>query len=87
VKIGVRLSAIVLTAAFAAGCASSGNDSRALQQRLVAVGLNSATAKCVVDGMVAKFGENRLGARVEPTREEIAAQKVLVRECKRELSK
>ena len=81
-KTGVRLAAIVLIGVVAAGCAESRPSTRALEKQLVATGLSAGTAKCVVDGMYDKFGAARLGAREEPTRAEIAVQKVLVARCK-----
>ena len=52
-----------------------------LQRRLVSAGLSPAEAKCVVKGMTAAFGEERLGGRAEPTADELKVQRALVRRC------
>ena len=77
----MRLGTIVLIGTCAAGCAASGYQPSALEKKLVAVGVKPAAAKCVVEGMTEKFGSQILGSRVEPSRAEINAQRVILRRC------
>jgi len=74
---------IVLIGALASGCAAGGYDADSLHDRLVRAGLRPAQATCVIDGMVGKFGDDRLNARAEPIAAEIDAERKLVESCKR----
>lgn len=80
-KVGGRLGAIVLTGFFASGCAMGGYDPGALRSHLVAAGVTPAQAKCVVDGMTEKFGDNRLGGRADATGAELKLQRAILRRC------
>ena len=80
-KIGVRLAAIVLIGAFAAGCASNTPDPRALQDQLVAVGVAPAAAKCLIRQMRRDFTDVRLSTQEQASAEEIALQRTLARGC------
>jgi hypothetical protein len=81
VKSGLRLGAIVLIGIVAAGCTAAGYEPNTLQGRLVKAGVAPAAAKCVIQGMTEKFGAPILGARVEPSAQEINAQRVILRRC------
>ena len=64
-----------------AGCAAGGYNSKALERRLESTGVSPAAAKCVVDRMPGDLGEQRIGARANPTPEEFAAERKILREC------
>ena len=80
-KVGGRIGAIVLTGLFASGCAMGGYDPGALRSHLVSIGVSPAKAKCVVDGMTEKFGDNRLGGRADASALELKLQRSIVRRC------
>ena len=80
-KSGVRLAAIVLIGVLTAGCASSTPSPRALEHQLVAIGVAPAAAKCLVKQMRHDFSDLRLGAQEQPSADEIAHQRVLLRKC------
>jgi hypothetical protein len=82
VKSGLRLAAIVLIACFGAGCASSTPSPRALEDQLVAIGVARPAAKCLIRQMRHDFSDLRLGAQEQPSAEEIAHQRGLLRQCK-----
>ncbi len=75
------MGAIVLIGAVAAGCTAGGYEPSSLQGRLVKAGVAPAAAKCVIQGMTEKFGSQILGARVDPSAEEVNAQRVILRRC------
>jgi hypothetical protein len=81
VKSGVRLAAIVLIACFGAGCASSSPSPDALERQLVAIGVAPVAAKCLIKQMRHDFSDLRLGAQEQPSAEEIAHQRGLLRKC------
>jgi hypothetical protein len=87
VKSGLRLGAIVLIVTVAAGCTAGGYDPNTLQGRLVKAGVAPAAAKCVIQGMTAKFGTQILGARVDPSAQEVNAERVILRRCQVKLEK
>ena len=72
---------IVLIGTSAAGCASGGYNPGALERRLVSTGVSRRAAKCVIDAMTEKFGEDRLGGRADATADEVKAQRVLLTRC------
>jgi hypothetical protein len=75
---------IVLIAVLTSACAAGGYDADSLHDRLVKGGMPPAQASCVIDAMVDKFGEDPLNARVEPIAAELRAERVILRQCKRE---
>jgi hypothetical protein len=81
VKRWFRVGAIVLIGVFASGCAESGYNPGALQRHLVNAGESPAVAKCVVNSMTAKFGVPHLGGRADPTKDELDAQRALMKKC------
>ena len=86
-KSGLRLGAIVLIGIVAAGCTAGGYEPNTLQGRLEQAGVPPAAAKCVIQGMTEKFGTQILGARVDPSAQEINAQRVILRRCDVKLRK
>ena len=64
-----------------AGCATGSYDPTSLERRLESTGVSAAAAKCVVGKMTDKFGERRLGGRDDVSREELQAERVLLRQC------
>jgi hypothetical protein len=76
-----RAGLIVAIGALCAACASGGYNAGAVRRHLVEAGLSPAAADCVVLHMGPRFGEDRLGARADPTAAEIAAERALLRTC------
>jgi hypothetical protein len=72
---------IVLIGALASACAAGGYNADSLHDRLVRTGLRPAQATCVIDGMIDKFGDDRLNARAEPIAAEIDAERKLLQKC------
>jgi hypothetical protein len=81
VKVRLRAAMIVLSVASLAGCAAGGYDASAARSHLVAAGLTSRQAACVVRHMGPRFGVGRLGARARPTTAELKAQRALLQAC------
>lgn len=77
----MRAGLIVLMATAVAGCAAGSYDPSSLERRLESTGVTPAAAKCVVEKMTHKFGEPRLGGRDDVSREELAAERVVLRQC------
>ncbi len=80
-KAGLRAASIVAIGSLLSGCAAGGYDAGALERHLVGAGVAPAAAKCVVDQMAPRFGEERLGARSEPSAAELAVERALFRRC------
>jgi len=72
---------IVLIATFASGCAAGGYSRGSLRSRLEHAGLKPAQAKCVVDKMVDKFGDDNLNAHTTPNAAEANLERTLLRKC------
>ena len=53
----------------------------------MSAGVSPKAAKCVINAMNDKFGQNRLGARVTPSADEAAAQRTLLRKCQVKVGK
>ena len=81
-KSGLRLGAIVLIGMFASGCTAGGYAPGTLQSGLVEAGVAPTAAKCVIQGMTEKFGTQILGARVDPSVQEVDAERVILRRCR-----
>jgi hypothetical protein len=65
----------------ASACAAGGYNADSLHDRLVKAGLRPSQATCVIDAMVAKFGEQQLNARTDPIAAEIRAERKLLQKC------
>ncbi|MEM9132885.1 MAG: hypothetical protein AAF962_05995 [Actinomycetota bacterium] len=66
-----KLMAMVAGAALVVSACSGGYDRQETIDDLVTdAGVDEATATCIVDGMEAQIGEDRLGERGDPTAEE-----------------
>jgi hypothetical protein len=81
VKAGAAVVASVVIGGLLSGCAAGGYNAGSLEHRLEKAGLSSRQATCVLDRMVARFGETELNARTEPIVEEIRAERTLLRRC------
>ena len=73
---------IVLIVALSSGCAAGGYNAASLHDRLVRAGLRPTQATCVINAMVAKFGEGQLNARAAPIAAELRTERALLRKCK-----
>ena len=76
-----RAVLIVAISALCAACAASGYDAGAVRRHLVEAGVSPEAADCVVLHMGPRIGDERLGARADPTAAEIAAERALMRTC------
>jgi hypothetical protein len=76
-----RAGLIVAIGALCSACAAGGYDAGAVRRHLVKAGLSQEAADCVVLHMGPRFGDERLGARADPTAAEIAAERALMRTC------
>jgi hypothetical protein len=81
-----RAGLIVAIGALCAACAAGGYDAGAVRRHLIDAGVSPAAADCVVLHMGPRFGEERLGARADPSAAEIAAERALMRTCGVKLS-
>jgi hypothetical protein len=81
VKVGAAVVASVVIGGLLSGCAAGGYNAGSLEHRLEKAGLSSQQATCVLDRMVAKFGETELNARTEPIAEEIRTERMFLRGC------
>jgi hypothetical protein len=86
----VRPAVVVAVAAGVAalaGCAVPGYDASKLQGELRRAGLTAAQAKCVTDGMEAKFDLREMASHSDPTSEQLAKAHDVLVACKVNLSK
>ena len=73
-------SILLIFALFATSCSSSFDRQEAIDD-LVEEGMTTADATCIVDEMVAEFGESKLNSNDEPTAEEEAQLFDIMSDC------
>jgi len=76
-----RAGLIVVIGMLLSACAASGYDAGGVRRHLVDAGVSPRAADCVVLRMGPRFGDERLGARAEPSAKEVEAERVLLRTC------
>jgi hypothetical protein len=62
-------------------CAQSGYDATKLQSQLEHAGVSAAQARCVTDKMENTFDVNQLASHSEPTAQEEATTRAVLRAC------
>ena len=76
-----RAAVIVAIGALLTGCAAGGYDTGATRRHLVDAGVSPEAADCVVLHMGPRFGDDRLGARIEPDSDEREEMRELLQTC------
>lgn len=77
-----KLVAMVAGAALVVTACGGGYDRQeTIDELITEAGVDEATATCIVDGMEAEIGEDRLGERGDPTDEETAIITEITTDC------